>query len=76
MPRLTPTSWQTQVRIFEKYGCTFVRERGSHLVYDHPKAKRPVVIPKYEEVPVTVIRTNMRTVGMTREEYFRLLRDP
>lgn len=76
MSRLTPTSWQTQVRVFEKYGCTFVRQRGSHLVYDHPNAKRPVVIPKYDEVPVTVIRTNMRTVGMTREEYFRLLRDP
>lgn len=54
----------------------FVRQQGSHLIYDHPQAKRPVVIPKYEAVPVTVIRTNMRTVGMTRAEYFRLLRDP
>jgi len=76
MPRLTPTPWQTQVRVFEKYGCTFVHQQGSHLVSEHPTAKRPVVIPKYEEVPVTIIRTNMRTVGMTREEYFRLLRDP
>lgn len=65
MPRLSPTSWQTQVR-----------QRGSHLVYDHPQAKRPVVIPRYEEVPTTVIRANMRTVGMTREEYFKLLQDP
>jgi len=76
MPRLTPTPWRTQVRIFEKYGCTFVRQRGPHMIYDHPKARRSVVIPKYEEVPVTIIRTNMRTVGMTREEYFRLLQDP
>ncbi len=76
MPRLTPTDWRTQARIFEKYGCTKVRERGSHLVYDHPRARRPVIIPKYDVVPVTIIRTNMRTVGMTREEYFRLLRDP
>jgi predicted RNA binding protein YcfA (HicA-like mRNA interferase family) len=53
-----------------------LRQSRSHLVYDHPKARRPVIIPKYEEVPVTVIRTNMRTVGMTREEYFKLLKDP
>lgn len=66
MPRLTRTSWEKQVRVFEKYGCTFVRQSGSHLVYDYPKAKRPVIIPKYEEVPVTVIRTNMRIVGMAR----------
>jgi predicted RNA binding protein YcfA (HicA-like mRNA interferase family) len=76
MPRLAPTTWQEQVRIFEKYGCSFLRQSRSHLVYDHPKARRPVIIPKYEEVPVTVIRTNMRTVGMTREEYFKLLKDP
>lgn len=76
MPKLLPTDYQTQVRVFEKYGCVFVRQRGSHLVYDHPKARRPVVIPKYDEVPVTVIRANMRTVGMTRDEYFLLLRDP
>ena len=62
-----------QVHIFESYGCTFVRQRGDHLVYDHPKAKRPVIIPKYDKVPVTVIKTNMSTVGMSREEYFALL---
>ncbi|MFH1610002.1 MAG: type II toxin-antitoxin system HicA family toxin [Candidatus Bipolaricaulota bacterium] len=76
MPRLTPTNWQTQVRVFEKFGCFFVRRQGSHLVYDHPQARRPVIIPKYEEVPVTVIRTNMNTVGMPRATYFDLLRDP
>jgi predicted RNA binding protein YcfA (HicA-like mRNA interferase family) len=76
MSKLSPTDWQTQVRVFEKYGCVFVRQHGSHLIYDHPQARRPVVIPKYDEVPVTVIRANMRTVSMTRKEYFRLLRDP
>ena len=73
MPRLTPTDWKTQVRIFEAYGCTFVRQRGDHMVYVHPKARRPVIIPRYDEVPVTVIKTNMSTVGMSREEYFALL---
>lgn len=73
MPRLTPTDWKTQVRIFEAYGCTFVRQRGDHLVYDHPKARRPVIIPRYDEVPITVIKTNMSTVGLSREQYFALL---
>jgi len=75
MPRLAPTSWRVQARIFEAYGCTFVRQQGSHLIYDHPRAMRPVIIPRYEEIPVTVIRSNMRTLGMTREEYFRLLEE-
>jgi len=73
MPRITPTDWQTQVRIFEAYGCVFVRQKGDHLIYRCPGARCPVVIPRYEEIPVTVIQANMRTVGMTREEYFELL---
>lgn len=74
MERIYPTDWKTQVKVFEGYGCVFVRQKGDHLIYDHPNARRPVVIPKYKEIPVTVIHTNMRTVGMSREEYFKLLK--
>jgi len=74
MPRITPTDWQTQVRIFEIHGCIFMRQKGDHLIYRYPGARRPVVIPRYKEITVTVIKANMRTVGMTREEYFELLK--
>lgn len=73
MPRITPTDWQTQVRIFKAYGCGFVRQKGDHMIYRCPGARRPVVIPRYKEITVTVIKANMRTAGMTREEYFELL---
>lgn len=73
MPKISPTNWRTQVKIFEKFGCCFVRQKGSHLIYHHPDAKRAVVIPRYDEVSVTVIKNNMQTVNMNREEYFRLL---
>ncbi len=72
MSRLSPTDWRTQVKIFERFGCYRIRQKGTHLIYHHPDAKRAVVIPRYDEVPVTVIRNNMRTVNMSREEYFRL----
>jgi len=32
-----------------------------------------VVIPKYAEVPIFVIKNNMRVIGMSREKYFELL---
>lgn len=38
-----------------------------------PGAKRAVVIPEYDEVDVDIIKNNMRTVGMSRENYFALL---
>ncbi len=58
MPTLSPTDWRIQVKIFEKFGCRYVRQKGSHFIYHHPDAKRAVVI--------------MRTVNMSREQYFQL----
>ena len=47
MPKISPTNWRIQVKIFEKFGCRFIRQKGSHLIYHHPDAKRAVVIPRY-----------------------------
>ena len=35
---------------------------------------RPVIIPRYSSVGVEIIRRNMRTAGMTRDQYFTLLK--
>jgi len=71
--KIRPTDWKTQVKLFEKYGCIFIRQKGDHLIFHHKNAKRAVVIPKYDEIPVTVIMNNMKTVGMTREEYLSIM---
>jgi len=73
MRRIIPTDWQTRVKIFERYGCTFRRQKGHDLIYHHPRAKRAVVIPRYKEVSISIIKSNMKTVGMNAEEYLELL---
>jgi len=72
--RIKPTSYQVQVRIFESAGCVYIRTQGDHLVYHYPGAKRAVVIPKYKEVPVFIIRNNMKVIGMSVEEYNSILK--
>jgi predicted RNA binding protein YcfA (HicA-like mRNA interferase family) len=74
MPRIFPTDWKTQVKLFELYGCKYKRKEGSHHVLTYPGAKRAVVIPEYDEIDVEIIRNNLRTVNMTREQYFELLK--
>jgi len=71
--KISPTEYQVQVKIFEMAGCVYVRTRGDHLIYHHPEAVRPVIIPKYREVPAFVIKNNMRIIGMSRENYLELL---
>ena len=73
MRKIYPTDWKTQVKLFELYGCLYKRKKGSHHVLTFPGAKRAVVIPEYDEIDVEIIKNNMRTVGMTREQYFPLL---
>ena len=74
MPRIIPVDWKTLVRVFELYGCEYTRKKGSHHILICPGAKRAVVIPEYNEIDVEIIRNNMKTVDMTREEYFELLK--
>jgi predicted RNA binding protein YcfA (HicA-like mRNA interferase family) len=71
--QIKPTSYFVQMKIFEMAGCKYVRTQGDHLIYRYPGAVRPVVIPKYKEVPVFIIRNNMKIIGMSRETYIELL---
>ena len=71
--KINPTHYQDQIKIFEKAGCVYSRTKGDHLIYHYPGAIRPVVIPKYKEVPAFVIKNNMRVIKMSREQYFELL---
>lgn len=73
MPKLVPTHWRVQEAIFLGDGFRFVRQVGSHRAYVKPGVPRPVVIPTYPAVPVSIIRNNMRTAGMSRERYLQLL---
>jgi len=71
--KIRPTHYQVQVKIFEMAGCVYTRTKGDHLIYHYPGAVRPVVIPKYKEVPTFVIKNNMRVIGMSRVEYRQFL---
>ena len=74
MPKITPIHWKILKKIFENHGCSYKRKRGSDHILTHPDAKRAIVIPEYPEVDIDIIKNNMRTVGMTRDEYFELLK--
>lgn len=65
-------AWRLR-KVTEKAGFTCVRTEGDHFVYVKPGVARPVVIPDWDEVPVFIIKNNLRTAGISRDEYFELL---
>lgn len=73
MPRITPVHWKDLERVFLSCGFQFARQEGSHRSYVKEGILRPVVTPTYADVPVSIIRNNLKTARISREEYFRLL---
>ena len=73
MPRITPIPAKKLRKIMEKAGFTCVRIEGDHYVYTKEGVLRPIVIPDWDEVPIFIIKNNLRTAGLSRNDYFAYL---
>ena len=75
MPKIVAIPASKLRKIFEKAGFKCARIEGDHYVYTKPGITRPVVIPDWPEVPVFIIKNNLRTANISREEYFEILKE-
>jgi len=75
VPKLTRVHWKILEKVFLSTGFRFARQEGSHRSYTKAGISRPVVIPTYHEVPVAIIRNNLKTARISRDEYLRLLKE-
>lgn len=73
MPKFAPEHWRRVEAVFLAAGFQLTRQEGSHRTYVKRGVARPIVIPAYKEVPVFIIRNNMKTAGLSRDQYFALL---
>ena len=72
--KIAPTHYEILIKVFENDGFAIKRKKGDHIIMTKPGIKRPVVIKTSPRlVPVTHIRTNMTSAGMSRERFFELL---
>jgi len=74
MPHLTPINWKRFEKFILFVGCHFERERGDHRLYGRDGLKRPIVIPRKGDLPIFVIRNNLRVLGVSPEEYLEILK--
>jgi len=74
MARLSPIHWKKFEKFLLFVGCHFVREKGDHRIYWREGLKRPVVIPRDTELPVFILRNNLRILGIDTEKYLEILK--
>lgn len=75
MPRIVPVSSEKLRKVFERIGFKCSRIEGDHFIYTKNGILRPVVIPHRKEVPVFIIKNNLRTGCVSREEYFSIIEE-
>ncbi|MDO8435830.1 MAG: type II toxin-antitoxin system HicA family toxin [bacterium] len=73
MASCTPIHWKKFEKFLLFVGCHFEREKGDHRIYWRDGLKRPVVIPRDAELPVFIIRNNLRILGIDTEKYLEIL---
>lgn len=73
MGGIVPISWKKFEKILFLEGCVFKREKGDHRIYWKQGLPRPIVLPRDSQLPVFVIRNNMRLLGLTVERYLEML---
>ena len=73
-----PDSLQHHGRSLINFFCFWVAssniKRAVTELYTRSGLKRPLVVPVYDEIPMFVIRNNLRILGMTTEEYLEILK--
>ncbi len=67
--RLGKVHWKKFEKFLLSVGCEFISEVGDHRKYRKPGILRPLIIPREKELPQFIILNNLRTLGISREEY-------
>ena len=66
-------SWQELRDVCKLAGCVEARTKGDHLVMTKLGLARPVIIKMDKDIGEDIVRSNMRTIGLSRKDFERLL---
>ena len=56
------------VRVIEKHGFLFVRQRGSHAIYIHTDGRRTIVPMHNEDLRRGTLHSILKDTGLTLED--------
>ena len=74
MARLPVISGDDFVRAMQKIGYVWDHTEGSHMILLHPSGRR-LSVPRHKELGRGLLRALIRDVGLSREEFIRLLQE-
>lgn len=72
MAGIRPIHYRKFERFLVHVGCKLVRHAGDHKMYMRYGLSRPIVVRTLKDLPVMEIKSNLRTLGISTEEYLNI----
>ena len=73
MAALRPIHYKKFEQFLLYIGCRLVRQEGDHRVWDRHDLIRPVIVRTKKDLPMFEIKSNLRTLRISTQEYLSLL---
>lgn len=73
MAKLRSVKPAAAIKAFEHLGFTVKRRKGSHVSMTKPGVGRPLVIPDHGDLAIGTLKSNLRTAGITIDEFEKAL---
>lgn len=76
MPKLTPIPAKKMIKILKKLGFKILRQKGSHIFFQHPINKKTTVVPRHsnDNLGIGLIRSILNQIEISVKEYEKLKR--
>jgi predicted RNA binding protein YcfA (HicA-like mRNA interferase family) len=75
MDKVGKVSWKRFEKFLLAVGCEFKGQDGSHRKYKKPGLLRPIIVPCDDELPQFIISNNLRTLGVSNEQFAETIKD-
>jgi len=66
---------KNSLKFLKKLGCVYSYTKGDNMIFHYKGAIRPIVIPKYKEVPAFIIKNNMKIIGLSKQRFLEISSD-
>lgn len=73
MNSIKPIPYQKFEKFLKEIGCLLVSKEGDHRKWDRSDLIRPVIVRALKDLPAFEIKSNLRTLGMTNQQYFDVM---
>lgn len=74
MTKIPDHNWKKAISALKAAGFKKERTTGDHVLLWKDGIVRPIVIPKDKSLPKFIVSNILRTAGLSRKKYVKLLR--